>query len=175
MLVRLPKGFTLKSLGELAKKYFPANVNGYRYFWDAIAKEHGDTSVDESIWLLMTKDVLPGSRSISYAKQQALVAERANDSQAAYEVPTTLEAVACIFAQYFSSSLLRAEPGTYTRLFSDSPCTYTRTKDNVKGFQSVVGGFALYGLHVDFVYYGDGITGVAALRKSFLGSRNLDT
>lgn len=30
MLVRLPKTLTLKSLGELAKKYFSANDTGYR-------------------------------------------------------------------------------------------------------------------------------------------------
>ena len=31
MLVRLPKGFTLNTLGMLAKKYFPQNPDGYRF------------------------------------------------------------------------------------------------------------------------------------------------
>ena len=33
MLVRLPKGFTLNTLGMLAKKYFPQNPDGYGYIW----------------------------------------------------------------------------------------------------------------------------------------------
>ena len=172
MLVRLSRGFTVKSLGELAKRYFPQNPNGYRYIWDAIAKEHGDTSVDEPIWLLMTREVLLGSRGISFAKQQAMVAKLAEDSQATYEVPTTLEAVTCIFAQYFSSSLLSNDPSTYKCLFGD---TYTRTQWKTQGFQDVVGGFALSGLCVNHGRYDVGDVGVAGLRKSFLGHRPLVT
>ena len=175
MLVRLSRGFTIKSFGELVKRCFPQNPDGYRYIWDAIAKEHGDTSVDEPIWLLMTRDVLPGSRGLSFAKHQAMVAKLAEDSQAAYEVPTTLEAVACIFAQYFSSSLLSKDPSTYTRLFGDRPFT-TRTQWKTQGFQHIVGGFARSGPCVssDSGYDGDNF-GVAPLRKRFLGHRALVT
>ena len=81
MLVRLPKGFTLNTLGMLAKKYFPQNPDGYGYIWERILKEHGDRSIDKSTWLLMTKDVLPGSRNKSYGEQQNIVAELAEKSQ----------------------------------------------------------------------------------------------
>ena len=93
----------------------------------------------------MTKDVLPGSRNRTYAEQQTIVATLATQSHAAYEVPSILEAVACIFAQYFRSSLIGSN-GPPTRLFSDNPWTYTRCKENVDGYQVVVGGFAPAGL-----------------------------
>jgi len=58
MLVRIPKtlngGLTLKSLGELAKKYFSNSNTGYRFIFPAIVEEQGDKSIDKSRWVLMT-------------------------------------------------------------------------------------------------------------------------
>ena len=143
MLVRLPKTLngqlTLKSLGELAKRYFHESDTGYRFIWSAIVDELGDKSIDKSRWVLMTKDVLPGSRDKSYTEQKEIVADLAQKAIIGYEVPETLEAAVCILAQYFGSN---------TRLFSDSPWTYTRCKENVQGYQIVVGGFAPAGLGV---------------------------
>ncbi|CCB86379.1 putative uncharacterized protein [Parachlamydia acanthamoebae UV-7] len=156
VLVRMPKGLTIKKLGELAKKYFPSNTDGYRYIWPAIVDESGDKAVDESVWLLMTKDVLQGSRSKSYSQQKNIVAELAETTGVPYQVPTTLEAATCILAEYSRSE---------NRLFSDSPWTWTRCQENVQGFQMVVGGFAPVGLRVDYYYFDDGCLGVAALRK----------
>ena len=164
MLVTLPKGFTLNTLGMLAKKYFPQNPNGYGYIWERILKEHGDRSIDKLTWLLMTKDVLSGSRHRAYAQQQTMVATLATQSHVAYEVPSILEAVACIFAQYFRSSLIGSN-GPPTRLFSDNPRTYTRCKENVDSYQVVVGGFAPAGLLVSYRVYDFDDFGVAGLRK----------
>ena len=160
-LVRLPRGFTLNSLGMLAKKYFPQNLDGYRYIWERI----GDRSVRKPTWLLMTKDVLPGSRNRIYTGQQTMVATLATQSHTAYEVPSVIEATACIFANFFRSS---------TRLFSNDPSTYTRCKDNVEGYQLVVGGFAPSGLAVDCSHYYDGnddvgVAGAEVLRSLVLG------
>ena len=164
MLVRLPKGFTLNTLGMLAKKYFPETENGYGVCWESILKEHGDRSIDKPTWLLMTKDVLPGSRNKTYAEQQTMVATLARQSHAAYEVPSVLEAVACIFAQYFRSSLIGSN-NPPTQLFSYNPRrTYTRCKENVESYQVVVGGFAPYGLSVTGIRDCVSI-GVAGLRK----------
>ena len=77
VLVRMPKGLTLKKLGELAKKYFPSNAAGYSYIRQAIVDDLGDKPADESVWLLMTKDLIPGSRNKSYIDQQNIVAELA--------------------------------------------------------------------------------------------------
>ena len=162
MLVRLPKTLngqlTLKSLGELAKRYFPDSDTGYDFIWSPVVVELGDKSIDKSRWVLMTKDVLPGSRNESYAKQKDIVADLAQKALISYEVPEILEATVCILAQYFGSN---------TRLFSDSPRTYTRCKENVQGHQVVVGGLASAGLEVNrnFYYSDDDNIGVAALRK----------
>lgn len=160
MLVRLPKtlngGLTLKSLGELAKKYFSDSNSGYRFIWAAIVQELGDKSIDKSHWVLMTKDVLPGSKNKSYGEQQKIVADLAEKSLISYEVPETLESAVCILSQYFGSNI---------RLFSDNPWTYTRCKDKVQGYQTVVGAFAPAGLYVTSVSYDYDRIGVAALRK----------
>ena len=77
----------------------------------------------------MTKDVLPESRNKSYARQQEMITELAQKN-IGYEVPETLEAVACIFAQYFGSNI---------RLFNELS-SYTRCKEGLL-YQIIVGGF----------------------------------
>ncbi len=147
---------TLNSLGVLARQYFPRTEAGYKYIWSAIAAELGDKPLAKSSWVLMTKDVLPGSRSLSYADQRARLFGLAGRMSATYAVPGALEAAVCILAQYISSQ---------TRLFSDSPLTYTRCHEDVQGFQVVVGGFAPEGLRVRDSYDDRLAIGVAAVRK----------
>ena len=163
MLVRLPKtlngGLTLKSLGELAKKYFPDNDMGYRYIWDGIVQELGDKSIDKSQWVLVTKDVLPGSRNKSYNDQQKIVADLADlaeKSLTGYEVPETLEFAVCILSQYFALN---------ERVFSDKPSTFTRCKEKTQGYQTIVGGFDPNGLYASSPRYNQNYIGIAALRK----------
>ena len=161
VLVRIPKGLTIKKLGELAKKYFPSNIDGYRYISPSVVDLLRDQPADKSVWLLMTKDVLPGSRSKSYSEQENIVANFAQTTKVPYQVPTILEAVTCILAEYSRSK---------NRLFSDSPWTYTRCQVNFLGwqigFQMVVGCFGPDGLYVDDdEYYRNDSFGVAALRK----------
>ena len=160
MLVRLPKtlngGLSINSLGTLATQHFPANVNGYRNIWANIVQQLGNQSISESYWVLMTKDVLPGSRSQSYPTQQQMVADLAEQSLRGYRVPGTLEAITCILSQYFDSSM---------RLFSDKPWTYTRCLENIGGYQLIVGGFAPAGLDVIYSYDVSGHVAVASLRK----------
>jgi len=160
MLVRLPKtlngGLTLKSLGELAKKYFSASDTGYRLIWSLIIQELGDKSIDKSQWVWMTKDVLPGSRNKGYGEQQKIVADLAEKSLIGYEVPEIIESAVCILSQYFGSNI---------RLFSDTPWTYTRCKEKVQGNQTIVGGLVPTGLDVFYDNFDNNYIGVAALRK----------
>ncbi len=161
MLVRLPKtlngGLTLKSLGELAKNYFSVSDTGYGFIWPAIVQEQGDKSIDKSRWVLMTKDVLPGSRNTSYGEKQKILAELAEKSLTGYEVPEILESAACILSEYFGSNIC---------LFSNNPGTYTHCKETVLGLQTVVGGLTLAGLRVcSDDCYDDDFIGVAALRR----------
>ncbi len=160
MLVRLPRtlhgGLTLKSLGELARKYFPKSSTGYRFIWSPVMQEQGDKSIDRSRWVVMTRDILPGTRGRSYAEQQRMIADLASESLNGYGVPGILKATACIFSQYFGSS---------KRLFSDDPRTYIRCVEEVKGLQIVVGDFAPAGLDVIDEAHIEDYTGVAVMRE----------
>jgi len=157
VLVRMPKGLTIKKLGELAKKYFRISRNGYRSTREEILTELGDKSVEKPVWLLMTKDVLEGSACKLYDEQEPIVAQLAKKTGVPYQIPTTLEAATCILAEYFRSKI---------RLFGDNPYTYTRCQENIQSDQMNVGGFSSIGglCLCAHNYIGDNF-GVAALRK----------
>jgi len=161
LLVLIPqivngKLLTKKSLGELAKKYFPNTEKGYRYIWSELIDEKNDKPIDKSYWMLMTKDVIPGSRYEGCATQQTIVSDLAKKALTNYEVPDTLEATVSIFSKYVSS-------GKY--LFSDSPSTYTRCQENIRDFRVIVGCFASSGLDVNLNFFDQVPIGVAVLRK----------
>jgi hypothetical protein len=143
MLVRLPKtlngALTLRNLGELAKKYFPYNYRGYGYIWFGIANALDDNPMDKSRWVLMTRDVLSGSKEKCYEDQLLSIAALAEKSLMCYEVPGLVESTACILSQYFMDSK--------TRLFSDNPWTFTNCK-TIQNHQTVVGGFCPDGLSI---------------------------
>jgi hypothetical protein len=150
------ESLNLNTLGKLFKAKFPAvgDDTGYRWIWDEIqktAKNHG-----KSRWVLMTRDVIEGSRWKTFAEQRGLVAENGHNK---YEVPSILEATACILLEY-ARSMGR------TRLYGDeSSLTYTRCQENISGYQLLVGGFASAGLTVSSDYFVLVSIGVAALRK----------
>lgn len=156
MLVRIPKtlngGLTLKSLGELARKYFVDNPDGYKSVWNSANVLFGKT-IDKSRWVLMTKDILPGSKNESYDEQQKIIFDLAGKSLNGYEVPETLEAATCILSQYFLDSK--------TFLFTNK--IHTFCKETIRNFQISVGAFDSRGLSI----HNDRgvIIGVAALRK----------
>jgi hypothetical protein len=158
MLVRLPKtlngGLTLNNLRKLAKQHFEG---GFRFISYSMVDMMGNRSIDKSCWVLMTKNIVPGSRSKSYTEQQRIVAGLAEKSLIGYQVPEALEAAACILSQYFALKI---------RLFSDAPLTYTRCKENIQGLRAIVGGFYPSGLEISNYPLSDtDPVGVAALRK----------
>jgi hypothetical protein len=156
VLVRMPKGLTIKKLGKLAKKYFPSNIHGYRYTWQGVIDKLADKSINESVWLLMTKDVLLGSRNKTYNQQKVIVDELAKTTGVDYQIPTILEAATCILAEYSRSK---------NRLFSDNPLIYTRCRDNIQNYQMAVGGFYSSGLRIIDNYFEKKFIGIAILRK----------
>ena len=71
MFALIPKtvnkqAYTLKALIDLVKE----PKIGLRHIWESFLKEHGETPIKESHWVLMTKDVIPGSRAKSYAESK---------------------------------------------------------------------------------------------------------
>ncbi len=110
--------------------------------------------------MLLTRDLLPGSRSKSYATQQALVAAHAKRTGLSYELPGALEAATVILSHYACSG---------ERLYIDDPWTYTRCQALVNNrYPVVVGGFSFEGLDMGFNLGSVGFSGscgMASLRK----------
>lgn len=162
MLVRLPKtlngGLTLKSLTDLAEKFFSNCNDGYKYIWKGIVQELRNDSIDKSHWVMMTKSILPGSKDNSYCQQEKMIAALAEKSLIGYEVPGVLESTACILSQYFDPNI---------RLFNDDSSVYTRCKEGFDGHQIIVGGLAPVYLRIlrNCCNAGHEHVGIAALRR----------
>jgi hypothetical protein len=151
--------FTLNLLGELIQR--PKNgghETGYRYYGKDTKAQFGAASPDRSYWLLMTRDVLEGSRSKSYSAQKALVESHASRTGQPYAMPGALEAATAILMHHVR---------TGERLFSVDPYTYTRCQELAEGkYPVVVGGFESSGLHVYSNICGSSShDGVAGCRK----------
>jgi NACalpha-BTF3-like transcription factor len=157
--------FSLNLLHDLVQH--PSNgghKTQYRYYGSGVKEQLGASSPAASYWLLMTRDVLPGSRDKSYGDQKKLVADHARRTGLPYELPQTLEAATAILAHYVRNG---------ERLYSDNPWTYTRCQEWVchefNQYPVVVGGFLSSGLFViDGDYFLDyRVYGVAGCRRFF--------
>ena len=148
----------------------PATVNGRPYTLDllgalisyyagSVKEKLGSQSPRKSYWVLMTRDVLKGSRGETYDAQKKLVATHAHRIGVPYEIPHVLGAVTAILLHYVCTG----EP-----IYANNPWTYTRCKEKVgwKNDPVLVGGFSSGGLDISdsFVEYG---VGVSCLRKFY--------
>lgn len=147
------KPLTLDSLGEMSKnpKWGPAAM--YSYYWEPIKTQYGAQSPAKSYWILMTKNVLPGSLGKHYSEQQAMMATYSD-----YRVPMMLEAVTSILLHFVKSG---------ERLFSNHPIwIYTQCQEiaSANSWQCTVGGFIAAGLSISCVCARDNV-GIAAIRQ----------
>jgi hypothetical protein len=137
---------SLNQLAELIQR--PLN-GGYRteyqnrdvFYEPSIGEELGNQAVSASYWVLMSRDVVPDSRSKTYDQHWGIVAEcAAKNGALPYTMPKTLEAAVSLLAHHVRSG---------ERLYSDSPWTYTRCEEKVNNNQwlVVVGGFSAAGLN----------------------------
>jgi hypothetical protein len=146
--------FTLNQLGELIKH--PSNgghSTNYRHYNDLVKAQIGEESPPRSYWLLMTRDVLPGSRNKTHRAQQEMVASYASQG---YALPRGLEAATAILMHHVREG---------EQLFGDDPWTYTRCQEVVHGSPSVVGGFGSSGLSVYYFHYDHYCCGVSCCRQ----------
>ncbi len=160
ILVRMPKGLTIRKLGEIAKKFFPETAHGYGYIWERIIRELGDKSIDEFGWLLMTSKMIDNSTNKTKAEQQKLVADLAIKSQVPYRIPRIGEVATCVFAEYFRCR---------KHLFSNQPRTsYTHCQESLGGYEIVVGDFGKNGLNVrSTIAKTNPVMGFAAIRTFY--------
>ena len=152
------KPLTLDYLGELIKSpKGGGHKTQYDFYSSRVREAIGNQSPGRSYWVLMTRDVLEGSRNKRYEEQCTLVSGHANRTGLAYEVPGALEAAVVMLLHHARSG---------ERLYSDNPFTYTRCQEKVQNFQLVVGGFSSGGLNVNFSSFDShNFVGVAGLRK----------
>ncbi len=128
------KPLSLKILGELIQQ--PKHGNETKFQYIRAGEYNPDMPAEASHWVLMTKDVIPGSRAQSYVVQQHLV-EKARK----YQVPKILEATTCILMEHVMNR---------KHLCSDNPWTYTRCQEGFNNkSQLAVGGFSDSGLLID--------------------------
>ena len=158
MLVLIPEKvnghpLTLKTLGELVQTPKKGHASNYRT--ESFFHTYRDTPAPTSHWILMTRDVIPGSRAKSFAAQKALL--KGGDT-----VPKLLDATTAIFMQNASGG-----KHGYVR----DPWISTRCEEPYNEWQMAVGGLAPLlapggGLIVsDYSYDDSGHVGVAAARK----------
>jgi 50S ribosome-binding GTPase len=167
LLVLIPatvdgKPFTLDLLGELIKRPKEGgHKTEYRGYADAVQKELGGQSPGRSYWVLMTREVLEGSRDKRYDTQKKLVSDHARRTGFSYELPDVLGA---------ATAILLHHARTGERLYTDRPSTYMRCQEKVAWDQYpiTVGNFSSGGLLVDADFFAHSHYydfGVSCLRK----------
>ena len=138
------KDLTLQTLREISGGPF-------RFFTNSVAEEFGDSTSHG--WVLVSKKVIPDSRSKSYQIQKDMV-----EGQEGFRMPHALEAIVLNLMVFAF---------TNERLYGESPLTYTRCVETFhRLYNVVVGGFVSDGLSVDDDRFDSDDVGVAALRKS---------
>lgn len=157
MLVWIPetingKPVTTQNFGLLLK-----NKINYDYL--------GRLNIQEPLksgWVLMTTDVVPGSRNQYYTNQKILVENLNKNGQTGYRIPKTAEAIICIAAEYLRSKKL---------LFGRETYTHCQEMDGY-GYQVTLGNFSPWNppclqsnCDIWIARFGGEPIGVAALRE----------
>jgi len=150
-VIYMPEGLTLKKMKELVEE----KGTGFGYLYDPVLSEFGEKGVEESGWIVITNDIIEGSRGKTYDLQKGLVAEKTG---AKCRLPALLEVLACCLMNYVESNKTEY-------LFGQEPWTYTRCQEQMNGWPLNVGGFASGGLSVSGDSFVLGDYGVAACRK----------
>lgn len=151
--------FSLNLLGELIRRpRGGGHGTQYLYYESDVRSEIGEFPPARSYWMLMTRDVLAGSRNKTYAEQKAMIARYERQG---YALPTALEAATVTVLHHVR---------TGECLFSDDPWTYTRCQDMLvqNGYPALVGGFSVKGLkvfHYDYFDRKHGYYGISCCRK----------
>jgi hypothetical protein len=120
ILVIKPKGLTINTLGVIAKQIFTIHNYGYTeididkeaYSYEdghwfkigsIVTSPLGNQDIEKAEWLLMTKNILPGSLNKSFDQNVNMMSELAKARGVRYEVPNVLQAATCMLAEYSRS------------------------------------------------------------------------
>ncbi len=139
----VPKPTTLNSYREMIEKVmkekFGSDFDGYIY--DPILELYGeDKAIEESFYLVMTTEVLPGTPNQPYPKQLEIA------QKYGYEAPSILPALIGITMRFLKTGVTH---------YGQEPIMYTRCKEAVNGYQTVVGWVGASDFNVDILNYFD--------------------
>lgn len=121
MLIWIPetingKTVTINSFIELLKQQAESSESKIDIaIWNRIIQQEGGKQL-KSGWVLMTTDIILGSRDKSYFRQIKLIAELNGNGQTNYRISKTGEAIVFIMADYLKSKKrsFNCDPWTYT-------------------------------------------------------------
>ena len=126
-------------------------------------QEHADVPFPDTHWMLITNDLLPGSRNKTWDEQVALVRALSQKAFVNYEIPTLQQSFAGITTDMVATGERRYQAGDDQ---NGNVYTFTRVQETTQGRHLVVGGFASSGLVVsNFFKFDDRRIGVAVCRK----------
>ena len=150
------KPLTLEHLEEIVKSpKGGGHASEYYYFKSWAPGINQKAQVPKNYWVLMTKDIIPGSRINNYSAQCKLL-----NRYIGYEPPRVYEAAISIFMEHARNG---------QKLYSDNPWTYTFCQETPADSKRhvIVGGFGDCGLRVfydSFDFVGDDYA-LGAVRK----------
>ncbi|MBS0646237.1 MAG: hypothetical protein JSR97_06565 [Verrucomicrobia bacterium] len=156
---------TLNYLNDLLQHPRQGNAAQFHdsYENSMIKEYHGNQAIKQSHWVLLTRDVLPRSKHMSYKDQKKLLG---TPSLKEYSIPAAIEVAICSLMEFVSSG---------RHLYGSNPKTYTRCSESMKDWelgdmpvQATVGNFSSNSLNVGSCgLLGNSSTGIAALRRFY--------
>ena len=143
--------FDLNYLSELINKPKAGYETQYRFYDNYVKKDLGAKSYP-SHWVLMTRDLIPGSQNKSYKDIKAHIQSHAQQSKIPYELPTALEAATTILMEHVKTGekLYSGDDRLlypFLRRYNGS-FTVCQEKVNDNQWPVAIGGFSSGGLGV---------------------------
>lgn len=156
---------SLHLIGEFIRNPLQGPPTSYLYFAAPAKADIVSNCVDAAHWCLMTKDVVPGSKSMDYQDQRRLMAELRNRLDVPYTLPSTFQAALCVLTHYVETG-----ERIFAKNDAEKSWTFTRCQEEVSKakWPVAIGGFQPDGLLLyrspDYLFDRH-FTGTAAVRR----------
>ncbi len=147
-VLTLPKNLTLNKLMKIAVSPKKGKVAKLEHVWEKILQEIGDIPVDKSYRVVISNNILKGTRGLDSFHPE---------EHAGCEAPKAIEIAALFIQTYMSSG---------KTLYLNDPTAYTRCKEGINDdWQVVVGGAASEGLYMHIDNYEESNYGMGAVKR----------
>ena len=131
------KRFTLTYLEQIIQNSKSGHATKYVFHSKDLIKNLVEKDCTAH-WVLMTRDVIPGSRKKSFARHSKILADYNQRTGLTYSPPHEIEAVVSILMHY-----VKKGEALYTLagIGGNKKETYTTCQEELKGWRVIVGGF----------------------------------